>query len=313
MAVNCSGRENIRTALLVYNENAGRQVFCSMRSRINEVFRLLKRRLGPGNVRLELIGSFGDLYALAASIAARQVDWVIVAGGDGTIRALLERLLLGNCRPYVSVFPAGTANLIAGELLMSAEPAKWIRRIEKGIEVPAYPGWANGHLFLTVAGVGFDSLVVDKVTALEKKVLNKFAYVLQGTETVRRELILSDWQYQFEVRFDEEDVWHTGVSVLAGKSRYYAGRYRLFEGAALASPFFHVALFKKGSRRDFLRYAAAIAMEAINRDESVFIRRAQKLEVRCNKEAFAVELDGDAVTSTPLVLEIGEKPIVFLV
>jgi len=36
------------------------------------------------------------------------------------------------------------------------------------------------------------------------------------------------------------------------------------------------------------------------------------LEIRCNVEDFAAELDGDAITTAPLKIELEETPIKFL-
>ena len=47
-------------------------------------------------------------------------------------------------------------------------------------------------------------------------------------------------------------------------------------------------------------------------DKSIIIRHAQKIEIRCNVEDFAAELDGDAITSAPLQIELHPVPINFL-
>ena len=237
---------------------------------------------------------------------------MIIAGGDGTIRAMIEQLANRKYVPYISVFPAGTVNLVAKELLLKADPHKWFKRVSKGIEVPVYLGRANGNVFLTVAGIGFDSLVVDKVTEKEKKLLNKLAYVWQGTEIMRKELLFNNWRYRFQVRFDDVEQWHEATSVIVAKSRYYAGRYNLFNGASLSSPLLHAALFTGDKRGDFIRYAACIAMEALTLDNDIIIRAAKKMEIRCNEENFAAELDGDAVTTAPLLIEMESEPIKFL-
>ena len=195
---------------------------------------------------------------------------------------------------------------------MSGDPCKWVKRVTKGVEVPVYLGRANGHIFLTVTGIGFDSLVVDSVTEKEKKLLNKLAYVLQGTELMRKEVLFNNWRYRFQVRFDEEEEWHEASSVIVGKSRYYAGRYNLFRGASLSAPWLYTALFTGAKRADFIRYAACIAMEALGLDKDIVVRRSKKLEIRCNVEDFAAELDGDAVTTAPLTIELEEVPIRFL-
>ncbi len=312
MAITYAEIAKFNKVVLVYNRNSGKQFFASMMARINDVYRQLKQVLGFKAIELWEISYFDEIPQIAQNIADNKVDWVIIAGGDGTIRALIEQL--ANCQylPYISVFPAGTVNLVAKELLMSGDPNKWVKRVTKGVEVPVYLGRANGHVFLTVAGIGFDSLVVDNVTEKEKKLLNKLAYVWQGTELMRKELLFSNWRYRFEVRFDDESQWHEASSVIVGKSRYYAGRYNLFRSASLSSPWLYAALFTGSKRSDFIRYAACIALEALGFDKDIVIRKVKKLEIRCNVEHFAAELDGDAVTAAPLEIVMEEVPVKFL-
>lgn len=312
MAITYAEITKFKKVVLVYNRNSGKQFFASMIARINDVFRQLKQVLGSKTIELREIQYFDEIPQIAQEAADNKVDWVIIAGGDGTIRALIEQLANRRYLPYISVFPAGTVNLVAKELLMSGDPNKWVKRMSKGVEVPVYLGRANGHVFLTVAGIGFDSLVVDSVTEKEKKLLNKLAYVWQGTELMRKELLFSNWRYRFQVRFDDEAEWHEASSVIVGKSRYYAGRYNLFRGASLSSPWLYAALFTGSKRGDFIRYAACIALEALGFDKDIIIRRVKKLEIRCNVEDFAAELDGDAVTAAPLDIIMEEVPVKFL-
>ena len=304
--------EKFNKVLIVYNRNSGKQLFASMFARVNEIYKRIKDILGAKRVEMCDIKSFANLEEIALRVVDERVDWVIIAGGDGTIRALIEKLANKNFRPYISVFPAGTVNLVAKELLMGNDPEKWVKRVAKGIVTPVYLGRSNGHVFLTVTGIGFDSLVVNNVTEESKKLLNKMAYVAQGAEIMRKEVAFNNWRYKFEVRFDDEEVWHEASSVIVGKSRYYAGRYYLFRGASLANPLLHVALFTGNTRNDFMRYAACIAMEALTLEKSIVIKTAKKLEIRCNEENFAAELDGDAITSAPLSISLDEVPIKFL-
>ena len=304
--------KNFNKVLLVYNRNSGKQLFASMFARVNEVFKRLKNIFGSKRLEICDVQSFLELDNITERIIAEQVEWVIIAGGDGTIRALIEQLANKNCFPYISVFPAGTVNLVAKELLMNNEPEKWVKRIIKGIVTPVYLARTNGHVFLTVTGIGFDSLFVNNVTEESKKLLNKMAYAVQGVELVRKELAFNDWNYKFNVRFDDEQEWYEASSVIVGKSRYYAGRYSLFQGASLSKNELHIALFTGKTRNDFMRYAACIAMEALQLENSIVLKTAKKLEIRCSEENFAAELDGDAITCAPLIVEMDDVPIKFL-
>ena len=303
----------LKRVFILYNRYSGKQFFASMITRINEVYKLLKQEL-DAEVELLDVKYFEQMPELAQRAAREQCDWVIIAGGDGTVRAFIEDMLRLDYRPYISVFPAGTVNLIAKELSLRNEPGRWVHRALKGFVYPFYTARANGNLFLTVASVGFDSLVVDNVGTLQKRLLNKFAYVLQSTQLIRRELVFSDWRYAFRVRFDDEDIWHTGSSVIVGKSRYYAGRYNLFPEASLSLPYLYAAVFPGNKRADILKYASLIALEGLNLDRGILCRRAKKIEIESVNilEEFPVELDGDVVAATPLKLKIMEEPLLFI-
>ena len=304
---------HFKKIFILYNRYSGKQIFASMMSRINEVYKLLKQEL-DAEIELLAVQYFEQIPELAQRAAEKKCEWVIIAGGDGTIRAFVEAMLRLDYRPFISVFPAGTVNLIAKEMSLRNEPGRWVHRALKGLVYPVYTARANGNLFLTVASVGFDSLVVDGVGALQKRLLNKFAYVLQSSQLVRRELIFSNWRYVFRVRFDSEDTWYTGSSVIVGKSRYYAGRYNLFPDAALSAPYLCAAIFPGNKRADILKYASLIALEGLDLDANILCRRAKKMVIESVNlvEDFPVELDGDVVASTPLTLEIMDEPLLLI-
>ena len=298
--------------LIVYNRNSGKQIFASMFAKVNEVFKYLKQDLGAKVVDIEHIFRFSELDAIVEKAVSEKVDWVIIAGGDGTIRALIEKFQAAGHIPYFSVYSAGTVNLVAKELMMNSEPIKWFRRVSKGVEVPVYMGKANGRSFITVAGIGFDSLVVDNVTETTKKLLSKFAYVVEGGKQIRKEMLFNNWKYDFAVRFDDEDCVYKASSIIVGKSRYYAGRYNLFRGANLSEGKLHVALFTGNKQAQFARYATLIGLEAIGIDPTIIVKQAKKLYITANVGEFPVELDGDVVTETPLEIEIDGEPIKFI-
>lgn len=39
--------------------------------------------------------------------------------------------------PYVSIYPAGTVNLVAKELAQKTDATSWLMRVEKGITAPS--------------------------------------------------------------------------------------------------------------------------------------------------------------------------------
>ena len=299
--------------IIIHNAKAGAQsLFNDMPQRIIDVTNKLRKALGKSVVEEITINRFPEIKKLGKRICEEKVGWVIVAGGDGTLRALVEEFVKADYYPYVSIFPAGTVNLVAKELNQAADADRWIKRVLKGFVTPVWLGQANKRVFLTVAGIGVDSLVVDRVTEKDKKLLSKLAYVKQSGKLVGKELLLHKWQYKFKVMIDKDGKWRNATSVIVAKSRYYAGRFSLVDGGSLSKPTLHVCLFTGGKAIDFLRYTALIAADLLSLDKSVEIIPAQQVQIKCNVDSFAVELDGDSVVKSPLEISLLPNPIYFV-
>ena len=305
--------QEFKSIMIVYNSKAGcHQFFGDMQQRISEVSLTLRQLLGVKIVKEVSLSTFEQIQAVGKRICEERVEWVVVAGGDGTLRALVEVFVENNYWPYVSIFPAGTVNLVAKELLQTSDPEKWLKRTLKGIVTPIWLGKANDRIFLTVAGIGVDSLVVHGVTDKEKKYLSKFAYVRQGSELVRKELFMRNWQYKFQVMINGDGLWRDASSVIVAKSRYYAGRFSLVDHGSLSAPTLHVCMFTGSKRADFLRYAALLATDLLSLDKTVEIIPATSVIIRSNVDDFVAELDGDSLVSSPLDISLIDRPLNFI-
>ena len=304
--------KKFKKVMFVRNNKSGKQLFSSMVSSVGEAIVALRKCIGKDVLIEENLGSFEQIREIGRRAIEEKVDWVVVAGGDGTLRALVEEFVDHDFRPYISIYPSGTVNLVAKELLQNQDPQRWFKRIAKGIVTPVWLGKANDRIFLTVAGIGVDSLVVDNVSETEKKYLSKFAYVRQGSELIRKELLLRNWKYKFKVMIDGDGKWREASSVIVAKSRYYAGRFSLVDGGSLSSPTLHVCMFTGSKRADFLRYAALFATDLLTLDKTVEVIQAKEVKIKSNVDNFVAELDGDSLVSSPLDIKLIDKPLYFI-
>ena len=200
--------KSFKKVYLVHNHNAGKQTFfAAMHRSVERLADEFIAMYGPAAFSYYRINTFNDAQIVARKACDEQVDWIIIAGGDGTLRAISEVLVERDYMPYVSIYPAGTVNLVAKELAQKTDATSWLMRVEKGITAPVWLGKANDRIFLTVAGIGVDSLVVDMVTPKEKKLLSTLAYVRQSGLVAGNEMLLHPWKYKFEVMIDGDGVW----------------------------------------------------------------------------------------------------------
>ncbi|WP_315108562.1 diacylglycerol kinase family protein [uncultured Microbacterium sp.] len=120
-----------------------------------------------------------------AEALARGVDVVLVAGGDGTVRAVAEAIA-GTGVP-LAILPSGTGNLLARNLgLPLADPAEMIRAALGDFRHPIDIGWARmtrddgseeEHAFVVLAGIGLDADMIANTRADLKKSVGWIAYV----------------------------------------------------------------------------------------------------------------------------------------
>ena len=127
-----------------------------------------------------------DLGQDATARALREgVDAVLVAGGDGMVRAVAEALI--ESRVPLTIVPSGTGNLLARNLdLPLADPdaviggtfAGQIREIDIGMATLTRPdGTAEEHAFVVMAGIGLDAAMIANTRAQLKKTVGWVAYV----------------------------------------------------------------------------------------------------------------------------------------
>ncbi|MDY0908472.1 diacylglycerol/lipid kinase family protein [Microbacterium sp. CFBP9034] len=112
-------------------------------------------------------------------------DAVLVAGGDGTVRAVSEAMS-GSGVP-LSIVPSGTGNLLARNLkLPLTEPEAMVRAVFDGDSVPMDVGWsklkrADGkteeRAFVVMGGMGLDAAMIANTNAQLKKTVGWVAYV----------------------------------------------------------------------------------------------------------------------------------------
>ena len=92
--------QQFKKVFILFNRYSGKQLFATNAARINQIFKLLKEKL---NAQVEMLDVryFEQMPELARQVAEEQCDWVIIAGGDGTIRAFVEDLLRLDFHPYI--------------------------------------------------------------------------------------------------------------------------------------------------------------------------------------------------------------------
>ena len=228
----------------------------------------------------------GEARELAARFAAAGEPVVIAAGGDGTLNEVVSGL--AGSSTVLGILPAGTMNVFAREMNIpfdSLERAFAV--IEAGLIHDVDIFEANGSLFVQMAGVGFDAMVIEETTWESKKALGPLAYLLAavkvlGEKPPQMEIICADGRRE------------TGVAVLAGNGALYGGPFRFFRNASNHDSKLDVLVYKESGYKLVLDSLRGLALGGIDLMESTSCFQTESFTVTADREV-PVEVDGEWV------------------
>lgn len=109
----------------------------------------------------------GDATQLAKAAVMRNIDGVIVAGGDGTVNEAASALC--GTRMPLGIIPMGSGNGLARHLGIPAEPRQALEIILQNNIADCDFGTVNSMPFFCTFGVGFDAAVSEKFATQHRR------------------------------------------------------------------------------------------------------------------------------------------------
>ncbi|MCS5734485.1 diacylglycerol/lipid kinase family protein [Herbiconiux daphne] len=191
-----------------------------------------------------------DGLSAAVEAAASGPDLILVAGGDGTLRAAAEALA-GTGIP-LGLLPTGTGNLFARELRLPlnglAESVATAfrgadRPIDVGLAVLQRPdGTESRHAFLVMAGIGVDAHMAAHTNERLKKRIGWVAY----SDPIARS-VLGNRQFDMVYRLDDRpEVATRAHTVIVGNSGSLPAGLLLLPAAVVDDGLLDAVVFRPG-------------------------------------------------------------------
>jgi diacylglycerol kinase (ATP) len=226
-----------------------------------------------------------DAVELAQRFAAEGEPIVVVAGGDGTLNAVVGGLI--GTKTILGILPTGTMNVFARELHIPFAHLKGALEIIDGGKVKEVDLFeAEGTPFVQMAGVGFDAQVIEETTSEAKRRLGPLAYIVSAVK------LLGAKPPRMRVTFAEGKSAE-GACVLLGNGALYGGQLRLFGKADNADDLLDVLVYKEAGYKAALGSLGTVARGGYEEDgKFVEYYQTSGLTVECDREV-PVELDGE--------------------
>ncbi len=250
----------------------------------------------------------GHARALAAQAVEAGWPTIVVAGGDGSIGQTVDGMLhAGGHDVSLGIIPMGTGNVFAREMGLpfpkspgDDAPARAARIIIQNEPVRIDVGKANGHHFLSWAGVGLDARVTEEVESqlAFKRRAPLFSYGATAVSTLlhyqagRVRLVLDD----------EEVIQGRFPLVVAANIRLYARYFHLNPDARIDDGLMDLLIFTDPSKIKLALSAVRLIIQPKRRPAGVVRRQARRVELLADPPQ-PYHLDGDPLGVTPLTLE----------
>ncbi|HWS35134.1 MAG TPA: YegS/Rv2252/BmrU family lipid kinase [Actinoplanes sp.] len=215
-------------------------------------------------------------------------DLLVVWGGDGMVQRTLDTLAQdkkGRKVP-VAIMPAGTGNLLAGNLGIPTDLEKAVEIAFTGDRRRFDLGRLDGEHFAVMAGVGFDGAMIKDADGALKDRLGKLSYVWTGLRHVNGETPRA------KIRIDGTDWFDDEAScVLIGNVGTIHAGIQAFDDASPTDGWLDVGV---ATAHNALQWARTLGTMAVTRsDNSPFVRttRARRIDVTLESK-MEYELDG---------------------
>lgn len=267
------------------------------------------KRLRPIAVSITKKAGDAEKWTRQAVRAGR--DYLVVAGGDGTLNEVVNGAARLRHPLRIGIAPLGTGNDFARtlglplslddnlDILHTAEsrPIDIVRVKSKRI-----------RYFVNVSAGGFSGMVDERITPRIKRTWGPLAYVRGAAAALPR---LRAYKTQI-VLDDDEEVSTELYNVVIANGRFVAGGLPIAPDADPGDGFLEVVLIPKRGAPEMALLAAEIVLGKHVSSNATIFRRARKIAVR-SRPGMCFNVDGEFVGNAPAVFQIVPHALNFVV
>lgn len=227
----------------------------------------------------------GHATELARQYARMGFDAVVAVGGDGTVNEVACGLR--DSKTALGIIPMGSGNGFARHLNIPVRPQKALEVINHSEPISVDYGLANGKLFVSTCGTGFDALVADNFAGSNKR----------GFMTYLQNVLKEAFAYQpqtYHLVGDGIDVTHKAFLITFANANQWGYEALIAPKASIQDGKMDIMLM---SSHAILGSASlALRLFAGSIDDSHFMDTIRAKEVTLEREvAGPFHIDGDPV------------------
>ena len=244
----------------------------------------------------------GDAEKWAREAARHGCEYLVVAGGDGTLNEVVNGIARAKQPPKIGIAPLGTGNDFARTLGLpvSLEENIDILRAGKARAIDIVRVRSDRiRYFINLAAGGFSGIVRTKMTSQIKRSWGPLAYI-RGAAAALPKL----HAYKTRILLDDDEELSTALyNVVVANGRFAAGGLPIAADADPADALLDVVLIPKRSAPEMALLAAEIILGKHCASSAIIFRRAKKVSIR-SRPGMCFNVDGELVGRAPATFQI---------
>lgn len=227
----------------------------------------------------------GHATELSHQFARMGFDAVVAVGGDGTVNEVACGLR--DTQTALGIIPMGSGNGFARHLNIPIRPIKAIEMINHSEPISVDYGTANGRMFVSTCGTGFDALVADNFAGSSKR----------GFMTYVQNVLKEAFTYQpqtYHLVGDGLDVTHKAFLITFANANQWGNDALIAPKASVQDGKMDIMLMSSHAILGSASLALRLFTGSI--DDSHFMDTLRAREVTLVRESAApFHIDGDPV------------------
>lgn len=269
------------------------------------------RRLDPR--KLFLTKRAGEAETLARAAFRAGCDYIIAAGGDGTLNEVIN----GIASPHpirgvrMGIVPLGTANDFARSMKLPA-------RVENNVDILRAKQTVLVDLvrvtgkrtryFINVSAGGFSGAVDEKLTPQIKSTWGPLAYLRSAAAALPKLRA-----YRATVIFDDVERWEGELyNIVIANGQFVAGGLPIAPDASVRDGLLDVLLVPKRPAREMALLTAQMLLGKHLSSDVIPFRRTRKISVKSRPRIW-FNVDGEPFGDDPAVFQILPRALEFVI
>ncbi len=237
------------------------------------------------DVHIFITGYAGHGSEIAKQAIEDKADYVIAAGGDGTVNEV-ARTLVGS-ETALGIIPMGSGNGLGRDLNIPTDPKKALEVIKEENVITIDYGKVNGRIFFCTCGVGFDAEVAAKASG--KKNRGSLMYLKNMLE-----IFFKQKPQTYEIICPEGTIHDKAFVVTCANASQYGYNAHIAPHADIQDGLMNIAILKPLSILDVPQTSLQLFTKKIDENSKMIELLTSKVTIK-RKNAGVMHIDGDPI------------------